>query len=70
VCPQDASESDTDYKLQIDLPGFDAEDIDIELQDGKLTVSAQKQDGQAKEGVKVRDDAATRAESGSTCYFV
>ena len=31
-----------DGKLEIDVPGYDKEDIKIELQDGYLTVSAEK----------------------------
>ena len=33
---------DGKYMLEIDVPGYDKEDIKIELQDGYLTVSAEK----------------------------
>ena len=42
---QDATETETDYLLRIDLPGFSAEEVDIELQGDKLTVSAKKDEG-------------------------
>lgn len=48
ACLQDATETQTEYKLRIDLPGFSAEEVDIELQGDKLTISAKKD--QANEG--------------------
>ena len=38
----DIKESDTEYKLSMELPGFAKEDIKISLDDGFLTVSAEK----------------------------
>lgn len=38
----DVKESDDHYELEIDLPGFKKEDINVELNDGYLTISAQK----------------------------
>ena len=40
----DLKEKDGKYYLEIDIPGFDKEDIKIELQDGYLTISAEKDD--------------------------
>lgn len=42
---QDATETETDYLLRIDLPSFSAEEVDIELQGDKLTISAKKDQG-------------------------
>ena len=38
----DVKEQDDHYDVQIDLPGFKKEDISVELNDGYLTVSANK----------------------------
>lgn len=35
-------ESETGYEMAIELPGFNKEDIHVDLKDGYLTVSAQK----------------------------
>ena len=39
----DVFESDTDYILNIDLPGYNKEDISITLEDGYLLVEAKKE---------------------------
>lgn len=36
----DVIESDHDYKLQADLPGFNKEDLHVDLKNGNLTISA------------------------------
>ena len=38
----DVKETDKDYEVSIDLPGFKKEELQIELKDGYLTVSAAK----------------------------
>lgn len=38
----DVKEKDGNYILEIDIPGYDKEDIKIELQEGYLTVTASK----------------------------
>ncbi|MCD8373305.1 MAG: Hsp20/alpha crystallin family protein [Clostridia bacterium] len=38
----DITETENGYKLDVELPGFDKKDIDVKLEDGYLTVSAQK----------------------------
>ena len=38
----DVKKTDTGYEFMVDLPGFKKEDIDIKLDDGYLTVSAEK----------------------------
>ena len=47
----DVSETEQAYNLEIDLPGFKKEDIKIKLDDGKLTISAEK-----SEDVEERED--------------
>lgn len=43
VMSTDIEESESEYTLLINLPGFSKEDITIELEDGYLTVSAKKE---------------------------
>ncbi len=38
----DVRETDTNYELDIDLPGFKKEEISAVLKDGNLTIAAQK----------------------------
>ena len=38
----DVNETDTDYELEMDLPGFKKDQINIKLEDGYLTISAAK----------------------------
>jgi HSP20 family molecular chaperone IbpA len=40
----DILEEDNQYALHIELPGFQKEDINAELKDGYLTISAQRND--------------------------
>ena len=42
VMNTDIKESDNGYEMLIDLPGFAKEDVKVELNDGFLTVSAEK----------------------------
>ena len=45
----DVQEKDGNYILDMDLPGFSREDIKAELEDGYLTIRAEKSDGKAQE---------------------
>ena len=38
----DIKESDTDYELEMDLPGFKKEEVQVSLENGYLTISAVK----------------------------
>ena len=38
----DIRETDTNYELAIDLPGFKKDEVTVDLQDGYLTISAAK----------------------------
>ena len=38
----DVQENESGYTLSIDLPGFKKDEVNVELKDGYLTVSAQK----------------------------
>mgnify|MGYP001623734101 FL=1 len=48
----DLKEKEGKYYLEIDIPGFDKEDIKIELQDGYLTISAEKDDEKEEKHAK------------------
>ena len=45
----DIRETDTNYELAIDLPGFKKDEIHLELKDGYLTISAEKSLEKGKE---------------------
>lgn len=42
VMNTDIKESDSDYEMTIDLPGFKKEEVQVALEDGYLTISASK----------------------------
>ena len=53
----DVRENGDNYELAIDLPGFDKDEIQVDLKDGTLTVSASKgldKDEQDKNGKYIR----------------
>ena len=53
----DVRETEKTYELDIDLPGFKKDEIQIELKDGYLTVSAEKgldEDEEDKKGKYIR----------------
>ena len=55
----DIRETDTNYELAIDLPGFKKDEIHIELKNGYLTISAAKgldKDEKAPEGKYIRQE--------------
>lgn len=67
----DIRETDTNYELAIDLPGFKKDEIHIELKNGYLTISAAKgvdKDQQDKAGKYIRQERYTGACSRS--FFV
>ena len=46
----DVHESDTSYRLILDLPGVPAQDVRIEMNDGRLTVKGERR-SESAEGV-------------------
>ena len=53
----DIREHDTGYELDVDLPGFKKDEINVELENGYLTISAAKgldKDEQDKKGKYIR----------------
>lgn len=68
----DIKESDAGYELDMDLPGFKKEEIQIELRDGYVTISAErsmeKNEKDEKTGKYVRQERYSGACSRS--FFV
>ncbi len=59
VMKTDVHEHDDHYEIVIDLPGFKKDEINLELQNGYLTVSASKgldKDEKTKEGKLIRQE--------------
>ena len=57
VMKTDVKETDTGYEVDIDLPGFKKDEINVELKDGYLMISAAKgldKDEKDKEGKYIR----------------
>ena len=55
----DIRETDTNYELAIDLPGFKKDEVSIDLKDGYLTISAAKgldKDAEDKKGKYIRQE--------------
>lgn len=55
----DVRETDTTYEVDIDLPGFKKDEIDVDLKDGYLTISAAKgldKDEKDKKGKYIRQE--------------
>ena len=52
IMKTDVKEKDGNYILEIDMPGYDKEDIKIELKDGYITVTASKEDKKDEEDKK------------------
>ena len=63
----DIKENDKDYEMEIELPGMDKKDINIELSDGYLTISAGKSDKSEDKHNYIRRE---RSFSCSRSYYV
>ena len=67
----DIRETDTNYELAIDLPGFKKDEIHIELKNGYLTISAAKgldKEKKDKKGRYIRQERY--AGSLSRCFYI
>ena len=59
VMKTDVKETDEGYEVDVDLPGFKKDEIHLELNDGYLTISAEKsleKDGEDKKGKMLRQE--------------
>ena len=64
----DVRETDNSYELDVDLPGFKKDEINVEIADGYLTIQASKgldKDQQDKDGKYIRQERYTGACSRS-----
>ena len=61
----DVKETDKDYEVSIDLPGFKKEELQIELKDGYLTVSGSKEVSSTEEPKENQKDAKTTESDAS-----
>lgn len=55
----DVRENDSNYEIAIDMPGFKKDEIQVQLKDGYLTISAAKgldKDEKDKKGVYIRKE--------------
>ncbi len=59
VMKTDVKEKNDCYEVEIDLPGFKKEEIKIELENGYLTVSAEKGDNADEDGKFIRKERYT-----------
>ncbi len=57
----DVQETGDSYKLEMDLPGFKKEEIQVSLENGYLTVSAEKGLEEEKKGKYIRQERYTGA---------
>ena len=65
----DIKESDDSYTLEVELPGVDKKDIDIDLRDGYLNIAVNKSD-KMDEGKKENYIHRERSFSCSRSYYV
>ena len=71
IMKTDVRETENSYELDVDLPGFKKEDVNIELKDGYLSISASKsldKDESPKKGKYIRHERY--AGSCSRSFFV
>ena len=67
----DVRETDNTYELDVDLPGFKKDEVQLDLKDGYLTISAAKgldKDQEDKKGKYIRQERYAGA--GSRSFFV
>lgn len=65
----DIKEGDDSYTLEVELPGVDKKDIDIDLHDGYLNIAVNKSDN-TEEGKKENYIHRERSFSCSRSYYV
>ncbi len=69
----DIKETENGYQLDVEMPGFDKKDIKIALENGYLTVSAQKSSKEEEGNDKNKNERYIRKECTVSCsrsYYV
>jgi HSP20 family molecular chaperone IbpA len=62
----DIKETETEYELSIDMPGFDKKDINLTLENGYLSIEAKREEKEEENNYVKRE----RSFSCSRSYFV
>ena len=73
VMKTDVRELDNGYEIIVDLPGFKKDEIEVQLEDGYLTISAAKgldKDETDKKGNYIRQERYTGSMSRSLTFMV
>ncbi|MBR2751495.1 MAG: Hsp20/alpha crystallin family protein [Clostridiales bacterium] len=68
VMKTDVNETDENYELEVDLPGFKKDEINVKLEDGYMTISASKgldKEKKDKHGTIIRQERYAGAMSRS-----
>lgn len=63
----DIKETEKEYELSVDMPGFEKEDINLSLENGYLTIKAQRAEKEEDENSYVRRE---RSFTCSRSYYV
>lgn len=63
----DVKETDKEYELSVDMPGYEKQDIELSLDNGYLTIKAQRQEKEEDENSFVRRE---RSFSCSRSFYV
>ena len=65
----DVQETENDYELEIDLPGFKKDQINVKLEEGYMTISASKGHDVEKKDKEIEDLIAERQEARKAKNF-
>ena len=65
----DIFESDKEYRVNVDLPGFEKEDISVDYKDGYLSITVKSKEAKAAEGFKSVRHERFYGESTRQFYF-
>ena len=67
IMKTDIKETETDYVLDVEMPGFEKKDISLKFENGYLTISAKKEDKQEENTHYLRRE---RSVSFSRSYYM
>ena len=70
IMKTDVQEHDDRYELDIDLPGFKKDEINLELENGYLTVSAQRKEEKKEDGNNGKYIRQERVASAARSFYV
>lgn len=67
--PIDLKETDTDYKVKVELPGVKKEDVEIDISENHLTISAKKEEEKEEKTKKYHKSEFRYGNYSRTVYF-